>query len=59
MSPSRFVRALGTFALVALLAAGAWLGFQHLSADGLSPIDAAVVGLATFVLATVVGFSRL
>ena len=58
MSPSRMVSMLARLAVLSAVAAGAWLGFQHLSADGLSSIDAAVVGLATFVLATVIAFSR-
>lgn len=58
MSPSRMLRMLARTAAFAAAAAGTWLGYQYLVADGLSPVDAAIVGFAAFVLATVVAFSK-
>ncbi len=55
---SRFLRTLWALAGFAVAAGGVWLGLQHLLADGPSLIDAAVVGLAAFVVAVVVVFSR-
>ena len=58
MSFSRLLRSAGLLAVLVTVTAAAWLGFQHLAADGLSTIDAFVVGVATFVTVTVVAFAK-
>lgn len=58
MSLSRLLRASVTVALLGALAVAAWLGLRYLAADGVSTIDAMVVGVSAFVLATLVAFSK-